>query len=113
MQLDEIIEFQASPQMISKILKISIPKTFTEGVIPQENAHIRSIPIVTSGSIRMMRIPLYGTLPHRDRHRHVGHCTDDTHRCIRSHKRSSVFPAVYTFRNQHMLYQKIRYGANI
>lgn len=56
MQLDEIIEFQASPQMISKIMKMSIPKTFAEGdVILQENAHIRSIPIVTSGSIRVMR----------------------------------------------------------
>jgi CRP/FNR family transcriptional regulator len=56
MELDEIIEFQASPQMISKILEMSITKTFEEGeVILQENAHIRSIPIVTSGSIRVMR----------------------------------------------------------
>ena len=56
MELDQIIEFQASPQMISKILEMSIPKTFKEGeVILQENAHIRSIPIVTSGSIRVMR----------------------------------------------------------
>jgi CRP/FNR family transcriptional regulator len=56
MELDEIIEFQASPEMISKILAMSIPKAFEEGeVILQENAHIRSIPIVTSGSIRVMR----------------------------------------------------------
>jgi CRP/FNR family transcriptional regulator len=56
MELDQIIEFQASPQMISKILELSISKTFEEGeVILQENAHIRSIPIVTSGSIRVMR----------------------------------------------------------
>jgi len=56
MELDEIIEFQASPQMISKILELSVHKTFEEGdVILQENAHIRSIPIVTSGSIRVMR----------------------------------------------------------
>ena len=56
MELDEIIEFQASPLMISKILELSIQKTFEEGdVILQENAHIRSIPIVTSGSIRVMR----------------------------------------------------------
>jgi CRP/FNR family transcriptional regulator len=42
--------------MISKILELSIHKTFEEGdVILQENAHIRSIPIVTSGSIRVMR----------------------------------------------------------
>jgi CRP/FNR family transcriptional regulator len=56
MELDEIIEFQASPQMIAKIMEMSIHKTFEEGdVILQENAHIRSIPIVTSGSIRVMR----------------------------------------------------------
>ena len=56
MELDEIIEFQASHLMISKILELSIHKTFEEGdVILQENAHIRSIPIVTSGSIRVMR----------------------------------------------------------
>ena len=56
MELDEIIEFQASPQMIPKILELSVHKTFEEGdVILQENAHIRSIPIVTSGSIRVMR----------------------------------------------------------
>jgi len=56
MELDQIIEFQASPEMISKILEMSIAKTFEEGdVILQENAHIRSIPIVTSGSIRVMR----------------------------------------------------------
>lgn len=56
MELDQIIEFQASPQMISRILEMSIAKSFDEGeVILQENAHIRSIPIVTSGSIRVMR----------------------------------------------------------
>jgi hypothetical protein len=104
MQLAEIIEFQASPQMISKIMEMSIPKKFTEGVgFLQENAHIRSIPIVTSVSLRVMRNPLYGTLPHRDLHRHMGHCASATRRCIRFHKRSSVLPAVCSFPNQHML----------
>lgn len=56
MELNQIIEFQASPEMISKILEMSIPKTFEEGdVILQAHAHIRSIPIVTTGSIRVMR----------------------------------------------------------
>ena len=56
MELDEIIEFQGSPQMIAKIMDLSIHKTFAEGdVILQENVHIRSIPIVTSDSIRVMR----------------------------------------------------------
>jgi CRP/FNR family transcriptional regulator, anaerobic regulatory protein len=56
MELDEITEFQASPHMIAKIMDLSIHKTFAEGdVILQENVHIRSIPIVTSGSIGLMR----------------------------------------------------------
>ena len=56
MELNEIIEFQASPQMIASIMAIGVPKTFAEGdIILNENAHIRSIPIVTRGSIRVMR----------------------------------------------------------
>ena len=56
MKLDEIVEFQASPQMIASIMAIGVPKTFAEGdVILNEDAYIRSIPIVTSGSIRVMR----------------------------------------------------------
>jgi len=56
MNLDEIIEFKASPQMIARIVELSVPKSFHQGdVIVQENAHIRSIPIVISGSIRVMR----------------------------------------------------------
>lgn len=56
MNLEEIIEFQASPQMIARIVELSTPKSFAEGdVIVQENSFIRSIPIVTSGSIRVMR----------------------------------------------------------
>jgi len=56
MDLADIIEFQASPQMISRIYELSFPKSFEEGdIIVHENAHIRSIPIVTSGSIRVMR----------------------------------------------------------
>ena len=56
MELNEIIEFQASPKMIAALMAAGIPKTFREGeVILNENAHIRSIPIVTRGSIRVMR----------------------------------------------------------
>ena len=56
MELNEIIEFQASPQMIASVMAIGIPKSFAEGdIILNENAHIRSIPIVTRGSIRVMR----------------------------------------------------------
>ena len=56
MNLDDIIEFKASPQMIARIVELSVPKSFHQGdVIVQENAHIRSIPIVISGSIRVMR----------------------------------------------------------
>jgi CRP/FNR family transcriptional regulator len=42
--------------MIARIVELSVPKSFHQGdVIVQENAHIRSIPIVISGSIRVMR----------------------------------------------------------
>jgi hypothetical protein len=48
MKLDEIIEFQASPQMIASIMAIGVPKTFAEGeVILNEDAYIRFIPSVT------------------------------------------------------------------
>ena len=49
MKLDQIVEFQASPEMIASIMAIGVPKTMAEGdVILNEDAYIRSIPIVTS-----------------------------------------------------------------
>lgn len=56
MELDELTQFRSSPEIKEKLAKIGIAKVFNEGdVILQENAYIKSIPIVTSGSIRVMR----------------------------------------------------------
>ncbi|CAN5369351.1 Crp/Fnr family transcriptional regulator [soil metagenome] len=54
--LNNITEFKSSPEIKEKLLAFGIPKTFQAGeVILNENANIKSIPIVTSGSIRVMR----------------------------------------------------------
>lgn len=57
MELDDLIEFKASDRLREKLLEYGIPKHFKEGeIILQENAYIKSIPIVTGGSIRVMRV---------------------------------------------------------
>lgn len=56
MELDGLTQFRSSPEIKEKLAKIGIAKVFNEGdVILGENAYIKSIPIVTSGSIRVMR----------------------------------------------------------
>ncbi len=56
MELDNLLEFKASPEMRAKLLEYGISKIFAEGeVILNENAYINAIPIVTGGSIRVMR----------------------------------------------------------
>lgn len=56
MALDNIIEFRSSPEIVEKLSAYGIAKSFLEGaVILNENAYINSIPIVTKGSIRVMR----------------------------------------------------------
>lgn len=56
MELDSIIEFRSSPEIREKLSAYGVAKTFSEGdVILNENAYIKSIPIVTRGSIRVMR----------------------------------------------------------
>lgn len=56
MELTDIIEFKSSPQIREKLADIGFAKTFAEGdVILNENAYIKAIPIVTNGSIRVMR----------------------------------------------------------
>ncbi len=48
--------FQSSPELKKKLYEYSSVKKFNEGdVILQENAHVRAIPIVANGSIRVMR----------------------------------------------------------
>lgn len=54
--LDNISQFQSSPELKERLYKNSIQKKFVAGdIILNENANIRSIPIVTKGIIRVMR----------------------------------------------------------
>ncbi|MCY7363317.1 MAG: Crp/Fnr family transcriptional regulator [Ignavibacteria bacterium] len=54
--LDKIIEFNSSPDIKERLHDYGIAKTFNEGdIILNENAYIDSVPIVTKGSIRVMR----------------------------------------------------------
>ena len=54
--LEQIAEFQSSPELIIKLYQYSTKKSFTAGsIIVDENANIRSIPIVTKGIMRVIR----------------------------------------------------------
>ena len=56
MELNEIIEFKSSPLIQDKLRDFGFAKTFKEDeTILNENAYIKAIPIVTKGSIRVMR----------------------------------------------------------
>ena len=56
MELDSLIEFKSSPEIKEKLSAYGIAKTFSEGdIILNENSFINAIPIVTRGSIRVMR----------------------------------------------------------
>ncbi len=51
------LEFRVSKELKAKLLEYSIVKTYQAGdVILNENAQIRSIPIVNQGAIRVMRL---------------------------------------------------------
>lgn len=54
--LEKIAEFKTSPELIGKLYKYSIRKEYEAGsVILDENASIRSIPIVTKGTLKVIR----------------------------------------------------------
>jgi CRP/FNR family transcriptional regulator len=54
--LQEIAEFKSSPELVDKLYKHSIQKNFEAGtIILNENAPIRSIPIVTKGTLKVIR----------------------------------------------------------
>lgn len=54
--LDQVEELKSSPELIRKLYENSIMKHYTAGsVILNENAHIRAIPIVTKGSMKVIR----------------------------------------------------------
>ncbi len=51
-----ISEFSSSPELVEKLQKYSVRKNYPAGsVILNENAYIRAIPLVTRGSIKVIR----------------------------------------------------------
>ena len=55
-QLAQISEFKTSPELIEKLMENSIHKEYKAGkILLNENTHIRSIPIVIKGSIKVIR----------------------------------------------------------
>lgn len=56
MELNEILEFKSSSQISAKLSELGFAKSFSEGeIIQNENTYVKAIPIVTNGSIRVMR----------------------------------------------------------
>jgi CRP/FNR family transcriptional regulator len=54
--LEQITEFKSSPELVEKLYKYSIRKIYEAGsIILNEHAHIRSIPIVISGTLKVIR----------------------------------------------------------
>lgn len=54
--LRQITEFKTSPKLVEKLQQYSIRKEYEAGsIILNENAHIRSIPIVTKGTLKVIR----------------------------------------------------------
>lgn len=55
--LNEVTEFRSSPELKEKLYEYSIVKHYKAGdIILNENAHIRSIPIVVKGVMRVVRV---------------------------------------------------------
>jgi CRP/FNR family transcriptional regulator len=55
-ELQHITEFRTSPELVQKLEQHSIVKTYKAGdLILNENTHIRSIPIVTKGTLKVIR----------------------------------------------------------
>lgn len=55
-KLEQITEFKSSPELVEKLYKYSVQKNYQAGsIILNENAHIRSIPIVTKGALKVIR----------------------------------------------------------
>jgi CRP/FNR family transcriptional regulator len=55
-QLEQITEFKSSPELIEKLSLYGIQKHYEAGsILLNENAYIRSIPIVTKGMIKVIR----------------------------------------------------------
>lgn len=55
--LQDITEFKTSPELVAKLYEFGIQKNYEAGsIILNENAHIRSIPIVTKGVMKVIRL---------------------------------------------------------
>lgn len=55
--LEQIAEFKSSPELVEKLYRHSIRKKYKTGsIILNENASIRAIPIVASGSLKVFRM---------------------------------------------------------
>lgn len=55
-ELEQIVEFKSSPELIEKLQQYGIRKKYETGsIILNENASIRSIPIVTKGTLKVIR----------------------------------------------------------
>jgi CRP/FNR family transcriptional regulator len=54
--LEQITEFRTSPELVKKLYQHGIQKNYEAGsIILNENSHIRSIPIVTKGIMKVIR----------------------------------------------------------
>lgn len=54
--LEQITEFKSSPELVQKLYEYSIRKEYEAGsIIVNENSCIRSIPIVTRGTLKVIR----------------------------------------------------------
>ncbi len=55
-RMEQITEFKSSPELVEKLYQHSIQKEYKVGsIILNENASIRSIPIVTKGTLKVIR----------------------------------------------------------
>ncbi len=56
-QLDQLMDLKSSPELVQKLKDYSIEKSYEAGdIILNENAYINAIPIVTKGSIKVIRM---------------------------------------------------------
>lgn len=54
--LEQIVEFKSSPELIEKLYQYGAQKNYEAGsLVLNENAHIRAIPIVTKGTLKVIR----------------------------------------------------------
>jgi CRP/FNR family transcriptional regulator len=56
-ELDQMMDLRSSPELVQKLKDYSIAKSYNAGdVVLNENSYINAIPIVTKGSIKVIRL---------------------------------------------------------